>query len=137
MITVTPPSSAIFAPSRLITPNWHQRQPVVQVGEWSRRADGRHDGRAPGRAQRREHHDAEADHDQRRRGKHARIGPGDRVLLWVEQGGQGHPVIAANLTRIIFDISDHLTWISVCYWSPARTDVMRCVLKPSQCIRPR
>jgi hypothetical protein len=22
------------------------------------------------------------------------------------------------------------------YWSPARTDVMRCVLKPSQCIRP-
>jgi hypothetical protein len=23
------------------------------------------------------------------------------------------------------------------YWSPARTDVMRCVLKPSQCIRPR
>jgi hypothetical protein len=25
----------------------------------------------------------------------------------------------------------------VSYWSPARTDVMRCVLKPSQCIRPR
>ena len=25
---------------------------------------------------------------------------------------------------------------SGCYWSPARTDVMRCVLKPSQCIRP-
>jgi non-ribosomal peptide synthetase component F len=24
----------------------------------------------------------------------------------------------------------------VSYWSPARTDVMRCVLKPSQCIRP-
>jgi Kef-type K+ transport system membrane component KefB len=24
----------------------------------------------------------------------------------------------------------------VTYWSPARTDVMRCVLKPSQCIRP-
>ena len=22
------------------------------------------------------------------------------------------------------------------YWIPARTDVMRCVLKPSQCIRP-
>ena len=22
------------------------------------------------------------------------------------------------------------------YWSPERTDVMRCVLKPSQCIRP-
>jgi anti-anti-sigma factor len=22
------------------------------------------------------------------------------------------------------------------HWSPARTDVMRCVLKPSQCIRP-
>jgi hypothetical protein len=22
------------------------------------------------------------------------------------------------------------------YWSPARTDVMRCVLKPSQCMRP-
>ncbi len=24
----------------------------------------------------------------------------------------------------------------VSYWSPERTDVMRCVLKPSQCIRP-
>ena len=24
----------------------------------------------------------------------------------------------------------------VSYWSPARTDVMRWVLKPSQCIRP-
>jgi hypothetical protein len=24
----------------------------------------------------------------------------------------------------------------VSYWSPARTDVMRSVLKPSQCIRP-
>jgi hypothetical protein len=24
----------------------------------------------------------------------------------------------------------------VSYWSPARTDVMRCVLKPNQCIRP-
>jgi hypothetical protein len=22
------------------------------------------------------------------------------------------------------------------YWRPVRTDVMRCVLKPSQCIRP-
>jgi hypothetical protein len=25
---------------------------------------------------------------------------------------------------------------AVSYWSPERTDVMRCVLKPSQCIRP-
>ena len=28
MITVTPPSSAIFAPSSLITPNWHHRAPA-------------------------------------------------------------------------------------------------------------
>jgi hypothetical protein len=26
--------------------------------------------------------------------------------------------------------------VPVSYWSPERTDVMRCVLKPSQCIRP-
>ena len=25
---------------------------------------------------------------------------------------------------------------TVSYWSPARMDVMRCVLKPSQCMRP-
>jgi hypothetical protein len=47
------------------------------------------------------------------------------------------------LTRMAMQIEARIalhrddTAIGVGYWSPPRTAVMRCVLKPSQCIRPR
>ena len=43
MITVTPPSSAIRAPSSLITPNWHQRAPAW-IATASRAIPGRASG---------------------------------------------------------------------------------------------
>ena len=49
-----------------------------------------------------------------------------RCGSWVPSGVKPHQqplMIAASRTL-------------VSYWSPARTEVMRCVLKPSQCIRP-
>ena len=38
--------------------------------------------------------------------------------------------------RTLLRLTGYLRVQFHCYWSPARTDVMRCVLKPSQCIRP-
>ena len=59
MTTVTPPSSAIRAPSSLITPNWHHSAPApiatasrAMLGQRVRRAEDVDDVHRPGTSRR-------------------------------------------------------------------------------------
>ncbi len=58
---------------------------------------------------------------------------------WRADPGQKAFVTRQNLAELRAHVAGatFVPGTGVGYWSPARTEVMRCVLKPSQCIRPR
>jgi hypothetical protein len=73
-----------------------------------------------------------------------RFTPGARSAWHSHQGGQGRQQRARTAPRLRDGTprgrqephSQRAGGPAVCYWSPVRTDVMRSVLKPSQCMRP-